>query len=107
MGDVPILQVSCYDQGMTVPNTSDTAIVCTKLSACTDIYFAETFDANLFGSIRFLCESDDVREVEASLAYLAGNDNGTCTASGSDPGFNMYVARLGISCPVRSSRGYV
>jgi hypothetical protein len=53
MGDVPILQVSCYDEGMTVPNTSDTAIVCTKLSACTDIYLAETFDANLFGSIRF------------------------------------------------------
>jgi hypothetical protein len=129
MGDVPILQVSCYDEGMTVPNTSDTAIVCTKLqqpqvpygttyecqntcnetatSACTDIYLAETFDANLFGSIRFLCKSDDVREVEASIVYWAGNNNGTCTASGSDPGFNLHVSRLGISCPVRSSREYV
>jgi hypothetical protein len=129
MGDVPILQVSCYGQGMTMPNTSDTTIAGTKLqepqvpngttyecqntcnetatSACTDIYLAETFDANLLGSIRFLCESDDVREVEESIVYLTGNNNGTSTASGSDHGFNRPVARLGILCPVGSSREYV
>jgi hypothetical protein len=56
--------------------------------------------------ICFLCESDDVQEVEESIVYLAGNNNGTSTASGSDPGFNKPVARLGISCPVGSSREY-
>jgi hypothetical protein len=132
-GDAPILQVSCYGQGMTTPNTSDTTIFCTKLeepsprvpngttyqcrntcnetttSACTDIYLAEERSLNLFGSIRFLCESDDVREVEASLVYLGGSKNGTCESSASTTSFNLHVARLGISCPVGSgtSRGYV
>jgi hypothetical protein len=130
-GDAPILQVSCFGQGMSTPNTSDTTIVCTKLqesrvpngttyecrntcnetttSACTDIYLAEESSLILFSSIRFLCESDDVQEVEASLVYLGGNNNGTCAASVSDNSFNVHVARLGISCPVGSgtSRGYV
>jgi hypothetical protein len=131
-GDAPILQVSCFGQGMTVPNTSDTTIVCTKIeeprsangangttyecrntcnetttSACTDLYLAVEFDATLFGSIRFLCESEDVREVEASLVYLGGNNNGTCDASASTVSFNLHVARLGISCPVGSIREYV
>jgi hypothetical protein len=130
-GDAPILQVSCFGQGMTTPNTSDTTIVCMKLdvpevlngttyecrnkcnetttSACTDIYLVETFDLNLFGSIRFMCESDDVREVEAFITYVAGNSNGTCAASVSTTSDNIHVARLGISCPVGSgtSRGYV
>jgi hypothetical protein len=128
--DAPILQVSCYGQGMTTPNTSDTTIVCTKLqepqvpngttyecqntcnetttSACTDIYLAEGPSFSLYGSIRFLCESDNVREVEASFVYLRGNKNGTCAASASETGFNVHLARLGISCPVGSgsSRGY-
>jgi hypothetical protein len=130
-GDAPILQVSCFGQGMTAPNTSDTTIVCTKLqepswrvpngttyecrntcnettaTACSSIYLAEEPSVNLFGSIQFLCESDDVREVEASLVYLGDNTNGTCDASVSDTSFNLHVARLGISCPVGSSRGYV
>jgi hypothetical protein len=131
-GDAPILQVSCFGQGMTVPNTSDTTIVCTKIeepryangangttyecrntcnetttTACSDIYLAEKFDADKFGSIRFMCESDDVREVEASIVYLDGNSNGTCAASSTTTSFNLHVARLGISCPVGSSRGYV
>jgi hypothetical protein len=127
-GDSPILQVSCFGQGMTVPNTSDTTIVCTKLDVpevtsgttyecqntcnettaeCSSIYLAEQPSASLFGSIRFLCESDDVREVEASLVYLGGINIGTCEASVSDTSFNLHVARLGISCPVGSSRGYV
>jgi hypothetical protein len=130
-GDAPILQVSCFGQGMTEPNTSDTTIVCTKLqepqilngttyacqntcnetstTTCSKIYLTETFDADTFGSIRFMCESDDVREVEASLTYLGGINNGTCAASVSDTGLNVHVARLGISCPVGSgtSRGYV
>jgi hypothetical protein len=128
-GDAPILQVSCYGQGMTTPNTSDTTIVCEKLqepqvpngttyecqntcnetttSACTDIYLAEGLIPNIFGSIRFMCESDDVREVEASVAYLAGNDNGTCAASATDSSVNYHIVRLGVSCPVGSSRGYV
>jgi hypothetical protein len=130
-GDAPILQVSCLGQGMTVPNTSDTTIVCEKLeepryansttyecrntcnetntTACSDIYLAAQPSAILFGSIRFLCESDDVLEVEASLVYLGGNNNGTCDASASTVSFNTHVARLGISCPVGSgtSRGYV
>jgi hypothetical protein len=130
-GDAPILQVSCYGQGMTTPNTSDTTIVCTQLdvplyangttyecrntcnestsTACTDVYLAAQPSANLFGSIRFLCESDDVREVEASLVYLGGINNGTCDASATTTSANLHVARLGISCPVGSgtSRGYV
>jgi hypothetical protein len=129
-GDAPILQVSCFGQGMTTPNTSDTTIVCTKLqepqvpngttyecqntcnettAACSSIYLADFYSPNLFGSIRFLCESDDVREVEASLAYLGGNNNGTCEASATATSFNAHIARLGISCPVGSgtSRGYV
>jgi hypothetical protein len=130
-GDAPILQVSCFGQGMTVPNTSDTTIICMKLeepqelngttyecrntcnetttNACTDIYLAETFDLNLFGSIQFMCESDDVREVEAFITYLAGSSNGTCAASVSTTSDIIHVARLGISCPVGSgtSRGYV
>jgi hypothetical protein len=131
-GDAPILQVSCFGQGMTVPNTSDTTIVCTKIeepryangangttyecrntcnetttTACSDIYLAEKFDADKFGSIRFMCESDDVREVEASIAYLAGIKNGTCAASATDMSSNYHIGRLGISCPVGSSREYV
>jgi hypothetical protein len=129
-GDAPILQVSCFGQGMTTPNTSDTTIVCTKLeelssrvpngttyecrntcnettAVCSDIYLAKDYDTNLFGSIRFMCESDDVREVEASLAYLAGNNNGTCAASATDLSSNYHIVRLGVSCPVGSSRGYV
>jgi hypothetical protein len=130
-GDAPVLQVSCFGQGMTVPNTSDTTIVCTKLdvpqvtsgttyecqntcnetttSACSDIYLNEDVDTSIFGSIRFLCESDDVREVEASITYLGGISNGTCEASATATGVNVHVARLGISCPVGSgtSRGYV
>jgi hypothetical protein len=128
-GDAPILQVSCFGQGMTVPNTSDTTIVCTKLDVpevtsgttyecqntcnettaeCSSIYLAEQPSANLFGSIRFLCESDDVREVEASLVYLGGINNGTCDASASTTSANAHIARLGISCPVESgtSRRY-
>jgi hypothetical protein len=127
-GDAPILQVSCFGQGMTVPNTSDATILCTKLeqlyanrttyecrntcnetttTACSDIYYTEEYDADIFGSIRFMCESDDVREVEASLVYLGGINNGTCEASATDTSFNLHVARLGISCPVGSSREYV
>jgi hypothetical protein len=129
-GDAPILQVSCYGQGMTVPNTSDTTIVCTKLqepswrvpngttyecqntcnrttTECSSIYLAEVYNTNLFGSIRFLCESDDVREVEASLVYLGGNRSGACEASVSDTGNNLHMGRLGTSCPVGSSREYV
>jgi hypothetical protein len=130
-GDAPILQVSCFGQGMTTPNTSDTTIVCTQLeepqvpngttyecqntcnetttTACSSTYLAVTFDADKFGSIRFLCESDNVREVEASVTYLGGNNNGTCEASATATGVNVHVARLGISCPVGSgtSRGYV
>jgi hypothetical protein len=130
-GDAPILQVSCLGQGMTVPNTSDTTIVCEKLeepssrvpngttyqcrntcnetttTACTEIYLNEDVEINIFGSIRFLCESEDVREVEASLTFLGGINNGTCEASASQTGFNVHIARLGISCPLGSSRGYV
>jgi hypothetical protein len=127
-GDAPILQVSCLGQGMSVPNTSDTTIVCTKLqepqipngttyecqntcnettAECSSIYLADIYSPNIFGSIRFLCESDDVREVEASIAYLGGMNNGTCDASATTTSLNLHVARLGISCPVGSSRGYV
>jgi hypothetical protein len=129
-GDAPILQVSCSGQGMTVPNTSDATILCTKLeplyanrttyecrntcnetttTACSDIYLAEVFSRDIFGSIRFMCESDDVREVEATLVYLGGINNGTCEASATTTSLNYHVARLGISCPVGSgtSRGYV
>jgi hypothetical protein len=128
-GDAPILQVSCFGQGMTVPNTSDTTINCTKLgvplyengatyecrnscnetttTACSDIYLAEEFDTEKFGSIRFMCESDDVREMEATLVYLGGINNGTCEASATTTSLNLHVARLGISCPVGSSREYV
>jgi hypothetical protein len=128
-GDVPILQVSCFGQGMTTPNTSDTTIVCTKLqepqvpngttyecrntcnetttSACSDIYLAEGLIPNIFGSIRFMCESDNVREVEAYVAYLGGDSNGTCAASATDSSVNYHIVRLGVSCPVGSSRGYV
>jgi hypothetical protein len=130
-GDAPIVQVSCFGQGMTVPNTSDTTILCEKLdvplyangttyecqntcnetttTACSDIYLAEEFDAEKFGSIRFMCESDDVREMEATVVYLGGINNGTCEASATTTSFNLHVARLGISCPVGSgtSREYV
>jgi hypothetical protein len=127
-GDAPILQVSCFGKGMTVPNTSDTTILCEKLdvprvtngttyecrntcnetaAVCSDIYLTEEIYADIFGSIRFLCESDDVREVEASLVYLGGINNGTCDASAFTTSPNAHVARLGISCPVGSSRGYV
>jgi hypothetical protein len=128
-GDAPILQVSCSGQGMTTLNTSDTTINCEKLgvplyangttyecrntcnetttTACSDIYLTEQPSVSLFGSIRFMCESDDVREVEASIAYLAGTNNGTCAASATESRRNYHIARLGISCPVGSIRGYV
>jgi hypothetical protein len=128
-GDAAILQVSCVGQGMTVPNTSDTTINCTKLeeprvangttyecrntcnetttNACSDIYITGS-ETEVFGSIRFLCESDDVREVQASIVYLGGGtNNGTCTASTAAVANNLHVARLGVSCPVGSSRAYV
>jgi hypothetical protein len=125
-GDPPVVQVSCFGTGMTILNTTDERLVCTQLAVprfangatyecqfpCNDTATSCTTVATFFSftSIFFICESDDVREVEASFLYLAGNSNGTCQASADETQGILHVARLGVSCPVlplESSRAYV
>ena len=126
-GSLPLIGVSCLGTNLTILNTSDSAIGCSIVdnpkdagslylcqtdcsgSECEGVYRASnasTFFDGPFGSITFMCESDDYRNVSATYLYL--QENAAC--SGSTVGVqarNYHAGRLGVSCLVGSSRKYV
>lgn len=127
LGDAPVLQVTCFGN-LTILGTSDPSIQC-QLSTpdvenrttyqcintcvgadCKTIYLAsDDVSDGPFASIYFTCEGDKIQDVDAYVNFLGGN-NGTCadsTGSGTTVTRNFHVARLGVSCPVGSSRAYV
>ena len=129
IGDAPILQVTCFSKNMTILGTSNETIVCSEMtrpvvangtsyecintctsSNCENIYLANANGKSSdgpFGSIWFMCEGADVEQVDAALTYLGGN-NGTCAAASSGSiTRNLHIGRLGVSCPVGSTREYV
>jgi hypothetical protein len=125
IGDSPVLQVSCFGKNMTILGTSDSTILCSQITiplvtngtsyecqntcsgtACETVYLANNGAFNPFGSIQFICEGDDLEQVEAEFIYLGGS-NGTCAAStASTRGNNYHNGRLGVSCPIGTSREY-
>jgi hypothetical protein len=125
LGDAPVLQITCFGD-MTIIGTSDPSIQCSEWipdyvnrttyqcnNTCTDcgsIYLASgDVSDGPFASIGFTCEGDSVQDVDAYVNFLGGN-NGTCadtTGFGTTVTNNFHVARLGVSCPIGSSRGYI
>jgi hypothetical protein len=128
LGDAPIIQVTCFGN-LTFLGTSDPSIQCSKLSIpdtfvngttyqcintcvesdCQSIYLAVDGLAakdGPFGSIKFSCEGDTVRDVDAFMNYLGGN-NGTCAAAFGTSTRNLHIARLGVSCSAGSTLKYV
>lgn len=128
LGDPPLIHITCFGNNLTVLGTSDPSILCNELStpdvengvthqcssncsgtACEEVYLTSgAVRDGPFASIYFACEGDSVQDVGAYVTYLAGN-SGTCAASSSAFATtrNIHVARLGVSCPVGSSREYV
>jgi hypothetical protein len=127
-GDAPVLQITCFGN-LTILGASDPSIQCSELSTpsvvngttyqcintcadtdCESIYLAVNGLAakdGPFGSIYFTCGGDTVQDVDAGVNYVGGN-NGTCAVSPSATiTRNIHIARLGVSCPVGSSRDYV
>jgi hypothetical protein len=127
IADPPILQLSCFGKNMTILGTSNETIVCTEMavpafengtsyecvntcsgSECERIYLANDnrpSSEGPFGSIQFMCRGNDVRQIAAFFNYLGGN-NGTCAATSGTLTRNLHIARLGVSCPVGSTRAY-
>lgn len=128
IGDAPILQVTCFSKNMTILGTSNETIICSQLieplvangttyecintcssTSCESIYLANDNGLSTngpFGSIWFMCEGNNVDEVDSALTYVGGN-NGTCAAATSGFTRNLHIGRLGVSCPVGSTREYV
>jgi hypothetical protein len=127
-GDAPVLQITCVGN-LALLGTSDPSIQCSELSSsdllngttyqcintcvdtdCESIYLAADGLASQdgpFASIYFTCEGDTVQDVDAYVNYVGGN-NGTCAVSpGATVTRNIHIARLGVSCPIGSSRDYV
>lgn len=127
-GDPPVLQITCFGD-LTILGTSDPSIQCSELSIpdvvnrttyqclnscsgtdCESIYLAVNglaAEDGPFGSIYFTCEGDTLQDVDAYVNYVGGN-NGTCAVSPSQTiTRNIHIVRLGVSCPVGSSRDYV
>ena len=125
IGDSPTLQVTCFGPSMTILGTSNETIECTQLAEpavangttyecnntcttteCEDIYLYNEGGPSRegpYGSIWFLCEGNDVAQVDAALNYVGGN-NGTCAATiNGTTTRNLHIARLGVSCPVDAS----
>ena len=112
---------------MTILNTSDSSIECFKIDSnavdgslyrcdttcsgneCDGVYRASnasSFFDKSFGSVMFMCESEDYRNVSATFIYA--EDNATCSSSTIGlQNRNYHVGRLGILCPVGSNRKYV
>jgi hypothetical protein len=116
---------------MTILGTSSESIQCSRIdssgnegflsyecvttcngTACNDVYLSTQFEKLIdgpYGSIQFMCEGDDFRQVDAVFRYFGGN-NGSCSAittSSLQNGQSLHIAKLGISCPVESSNGAV
>ena len=126
-GISPIIGVQCLGANMTILSTSDSSIGCSKVEGptvegslyacvtdcsddeCDDVYLASnasTFFDGPFGSVTFMCEGDDYRNVTATFLYL--DENTTCGSSTvATRTRNYHAGRLGVSCPVDSSREYV
>ena len=125
LSEPPVLELTCFGSVMTIVNISDPFILCSKLddsninngttyqctTTCTDCFNVyENFgaaDDERFGSIEFMCEGNDYRQVDADYIFTSGND-GQCDSRSDPVTRNYHVARLGVSCPTTSSnRKYV
>jgi hypothetical protein len=129
VGDAPILQLTCFSKNMTILGTSNETIICSEMARplvpngtsyecintctstdCESIYLANNGGRSSdgpFGSIQFMCEGNVVDEVDAAFTYVGGN-NGTCAAATSGSVTrNLHISRLGVSCPIGSTREYV
>jgi hypothetical protein len=129
-GDAPVLQISCLSaQNMTILGKSSESIKCSPIdlsgiqgdtsyqcvntcngTSCNDVYLSTLIEQpkdGPYGSIQFMCEGNDYRQVDAAFIFLGGN-NGSCTAANtsSPPASrNLHIAKFGISCPSQSSNG--
>jgi hypothetical protein len=114
--DKPILQISCYGTAMTILNRTDDTIMCTALSTpeidngmsyqcintctnCASVYEASgSIKEGPFASIIFMCEGDDIEQVNAKYSFTAGNP-GSCDFTVATYSRNFHVAQLGVLCP--------
>jgi hypothetical protein len=123
--DPPVLTVSCYGTAMTILSVSDPSIVCVPMdepiisngtsyqctiqctTTCNSVYEAafEIADGP-FASIEFICESDEIHQVNGLYTFESGND-GLCSTSFTSVSRNFHVARLGVLCSTESSRTYL
>lgn len=121
----PLLELTCYGSVMIILNVSDPSISCSRLvdpninngttyqcttscaSACSTVY-ENSGDAGdgPFGSIEFICEGDDYRQVDAEYLFTSGTD-GECVFRSEPQTRNYHVARFGVSCPTLFGREYV
>lgn len=128
LGYPPSIRITCAGKNLTILGYSDPSISCkessspdymngttaectTNCSDCENVYLNKDIPGirnGPFASIYFACEGDTVQSVEAFINYLGGED-GYCADSSDTFAVtrNIHVARLGISCPVGSSRAYV
>ena len=120
IADPPVLQVSCNGTEMTILNVSDASIACAQLdeaiitngttyqcnntcTSCASVYENSGDIADgPFASIDFMCEGDNVEQVDAEYVYTNGND-GSCTFASSGQSRNFHVGRLGVLCPTESA----
>ena len=118
--------VQCLSANMTILTTSD-SINCSKVEGqdvegslfrcyplcigdeCEEVYRpsnAATFFDGAFGSVTFMCDSDDYRNISATFLVLG--ENTTCSnTSVATQSRNYHAARLGVSCLVGSGREFV
>ena len=114
--------IQCLSANVTILTTSD-SIDCSKLEGeglfacfslctgdeCEEVYRpsnASTFFDGAFGSVTFMCDSDDYRNISATFLVLG--ENTTCSnTSVATQSRNYHAARLGVSCLVGSGREFV
>ena len=124
LAEPPSLAVSCYGTAMTILNVSDPSIICTQLDDpivrngttftcintcvdCTSVYIAPfNIGDGPFASIWFMCEGDDIQNIDALYTFVDGNP-GSCIATTTTSSRNFHVGRLGVSCPLGTNREFV
>ena len=122
----PLLQISCHGTEMTILSVSDASILCVALdeaivnngttyqctntcTSCTSIFEASgDIQDGPFASVDFMCEGENVEQVDAQYIYTSGTD-GSCSIASSGQSRNFHVGRLGVLCSTEStgSRTYV
>ena len=76
-------------------------------STCTQVYEASgNIVDGPFASIEFMCEGNDIGQVDALYTFVSGND-GVCTSGSTTVSRKYHVGRLGVLCSTDSSRAYL